>query len=134
LEETDVQYTNLWFYLHARIKNTGLWLYEIGNTKHLSNYTAVLGTTANTQAALAQRLFRQRRLLRFIKRPVNPCLPECAERSVTCKFDGTCEKYKAFEAKNKAYRKFMADSRASVEVDRNRADRVLYQLGRRHTR
>ena len=35
---------------------------------------------------------------------VNPCVPECKERSVTC--HGTCEKYKTWKAEYEEQKKF----------------------------
>lgn len=34
-----------------------------------------------------------------------PCEADCANRTITCKFDGSCDKYKEFDAKVKKLRK-----------------------------
>lgn len=69
-----------------------------------------------------------------MKKPINPCTPECGKRSASCKFDGTCTKWAPFEEKQKIYRDYMHNRRASMDVDRRRADRIMRQLGRTHTR
>jgi hypothetical protein len=69
-----------------------------------------------------------------MKKPENPCAPECPQRTVTCKFDGTCTLWEPFEKQNAAYREHTASSRASMDVDRARAERILFRIERRHTR
>lgn len=34
-----------------------------------------------------------------------PCKSDCPNRTVTCKFDGTCDKYEKFDAEIKALRR-----------------------------
>lgn len=35
-------------------------------------------------------------LFRYPGGKANPCQPDCPRRTVTCKFDGTCDDYKKF--------------------------------------
>lgn len=40
-----------------------------------------------------------------------PCEPDCQNRTVTCKFDGTCDKYEKFDAEIKEMRKKRSEER-----------------------
>ena len=54
---------------------------------------------------------------------VNPCVPECKERSVTC--HGTCEKYKTWKAEYEEQKKCENRNRLQYSLEREK-----YSFGR----
>jgi hypothetical protein len=69
-----------------------------------------------------------------MKRPENPCLPGCAGRTITCKFDGSCNNYKEYSEAQRQYnamktkRSAAAFSAADIEHAAIRARSTLRRL------
>ena len=45
-----------------------------------------------------------------MKRPTPPCDRWCKERTMTCKFDGTCDKYKGYKEELEAFNKYVKNN------------------------
>lgn len=59
-----------------------------------------------------------------MRKPVSPCTRECAARTTTCKFDGSCEKYQEYAVIAKEYRDLVSKNKGrdrginGFEIDR----------------
>ncbi len=70
-----------------------------------------------------------------MNKPINPCIPECADRSVTCKFDGSCSKHKEYAEKQEAYRNHLYEMKANrLAIGEVKKDRVAACIKRNHMR
>ena len=47
-----------------------------------------------------------------MRRPACPCGRDCEARTITCKFDGTCDKYHEYEKEVTKYRELVKSNRA----------------------
>ena len=60
-----------------------------------------------------------------MRKPPNPCGRNCGARTITCKFDGTCNKYEEYQSEMKRYRDLVNSNKARefvstrAEVDRH---------------
>lgn len=57
-----------------------------------------------------------------------PCTPDCAKRTATCKFDGTCDKYGKWKAEYEKTRKAVQDK---WRGDRDRAKMIAIKHGKK---
>lgn len=59
-----------------------------------------------------------------MRKPVSPCTRECAARTTTCKFDGSCDKYQVYYEEVQKYKGLVKSNRES-EVNIYESKRAL---------
>lgn len=59
-----------------------------------------------------------------MRKPVSPCTRECAARTTTCKFDGSCDKYQVYYEEVQKFKSLVKSNRQS-EVNSYETNRSL---------